>query len=362
MGGAPAYLTYANVPHGSAAGNVRREEKVESGGRLRHPALLPLELHPMSLTVAFVMDPMERINVRTDTSFAFMLAAQDRGHRVIHALPNEVSLDEGTVWLRGRHVRVRKQQGDHYEVVEAARVPARDIDAIFIRTDPPFDDHYLTVTWILSFAEAQGVRIINSPRGLREANEHLYSLYFPELCPDTVVSSARSEILAFVERVGTAIAKPIDGHAGFGVVRLQVGDSNLNALIDMLSLEGRKPLMAQAYLPEGREGDRRLFLIDGVLRGAVRRVPAAGDHRGNVHVGGTTEPSDLTEADRALEAAMGPRLRADGLFFAGIDVIGDKLIEVNVTSPTLVQELRDLGGPDLAAEVIAAVEASAARD
>ena len=316
----------------------------------------------MSLTVAFVMDPLERVNVRTDTSFAFMLAAQERGHRVIHALPNEISLDEGTVWLSGREVRLRKEVGRHFEVVAAQRVSARDLDAIFIRTDPPFDDAYLTVTWLLSFAEAQGVRVINSPRGLREANEHLYSLHFPELCPPTVVSSSRAEVRTFVERVGAVIAKPIDGHAGFGVVRLQLGDSNLNALIDMLTLEGRQPLMAQAYLPEGKQGDRRLFLIDGVLRGAVRRVPAAGDHRGNVHVGGTTELCELTDADRTIEAAMGPRLRADGLFFAGIDVIGDKLIEVNVTSPTLVQELRDLGGPDLAAEVIERVEAGSPND
>ena len=311
----------------------------------------------MQLTVAFIMDPMEGITVASDTSFAFMLAAHARGMRVVHVNPSDVTLDGRDVVLKGRVVEVRDSQSDAYTVLTEERFAARDCAAIFVRTDPPFDEAYLTVTWILSFAEEQGVRIINSPRGLRTANEHLYSLFFPDLCPETLVTSQRTDVERFVREVGgVAIAKPIDGHAGFGVVRLTQGDTNFNALVDMLTIEGRQPVMVQRYLPEAVQGDRRLVVIDGVLRAGIQRVPAAGDNRANVHVGGEVSAIELSAADRQVAEAMGDRLRADGLYFVGLDVIGDKLIEVNVTSPTLLREIRRLGGPDLADEVIADVQ------
>ncbi|HKI59079.1 MAG TPA: glutathione synthase, partial [Trueperaceae bacterium] len=289
---------------------------------------------------------------------AFMLAAQERGHRVVHVRPADISLHHRQVFLRGHHVEVKAQQGDHHRVHETVGLAAEDCGVIFIRTDPPFDQAYLTVSWLLTFAEEAGVRVVNSPRGLRAANEHLYSLHFPELCPETLVTNSRDELLDFVERMGgMAIAKPIDGHGGFGVVRLQTGDSNLNALIDMLTVEGRQPIMAQRFLSDIAQGDKRLIVVDGELRGAVRRMPAAGDHRGNVHVGGTAVAAEPDADDRAIVAAMSARLKEDGLFFVGLDVIGGKLIEVNVTSPTLLQELRRLGGPDLAAEIVERVTA-----
>jgi len=306
----------------------------------------------MTATLAFVMDPIDRINAETDTTFAFMLAASERGHRVVYVRPADVSLVDGNVLLIGQQMRVRPD-APHFEVVSEVRVEAPGCAAIFVRTDPPFDEAYLTVSWILSIAEEQGVRIINSPRGLRAASEHLYSLYYPDLCPATVVTSSHSELVHFVEKVGgTAIGKPIDGHGGFGVVRLTLGDSNLNALIDMLTLEGRQPIIAQEYLPEIEHGDKRLIIVDGELRGCLRRMPAQGDHRGNVHVGGVAVACKLNDHDRAIAAAMRDRLRADGLYFVGVDTIGDRLIEVNVTSPTLLRELKRLGGPDLAAEIV----------
>lgn len=312
----------------------------------------------MTRTLAFIMDPLAQIHPSADTSFAFMLAAADRGFRVVHVAPADVSLDHNQVLMQGTHVEVSDQsRPDHFRVIEPVQLRATDCAAIFIRTDPPFDTDYLTLTWLLSFAEKAGVLVINSPSGLRTANEHLYSLHFPELCPETLISNQRDEIIAFVRRLGgSAIGKPIDGHGGYGVVRLRDDDHNLRALIDLLTLEGKQPTMVQRYLPEAAQGDKRLILLNGELRGAVLRVPSAGDHRGNVHVGGTARPAELTPTDRAIAGAMRDRLVADKLYFVGLDVIGDRLIEVNVTSPTLVRELLNLGGPDLAAEVMAWVQ------
>lgn len=309
----------------------------------------------MTSTVAFVMDPFDRINTETDTTFAFMLAACERGHRVLHVRPADISYINNSVSMRGTEVRVRAQP-EHFEIVAQVCVEATDCAVILVRTDPPFNEAYLTVTWILSIAEEMGVRIINSPRGLRAASEHLYSLYYPHLCPATVVSSSHAELVRFVDQVGgIAIAKPIDGHGGFGVVRLATGDSNLNALIDLLTVEGKQPIIVQEYLPAIQDGDKRLIIVDGELRGCLRRMPAEGDHRGNVHVGGVAVACKLDDSDREIAAAMRDRLRADGLYFVGVDVIGDRLIEVNVTSPTLLRELERLGGPDIAAEIIETV-------
>ena len=311
----------------------------------------------MALTLAFVMDPIERVNIRTDTSFAFMLAACARGHTVVHVAPSDISLDGDMPILLGRHLEVYDRQGDHFRIINKQRVAATDCAAIFIRTDPPFDTAYLTVTWMLSLAEGKGVRIINRPSGIRSANEKLYALNFASLCPKTIITANRDDIRAFVAaHGGQAIGKPLDGHGGYGVLRLRAGDSNLNAIIDVLTLEGRQPIVTQEFLPEAAQGDKRLLFVDGVIRGAVRRIPRQDDHRGNVHVGGKAEACELTAADRAIGDAMRDRLRADGLYFVGLDVIGDKLIEVNVTSPTLAQELRNLGGPDLAAEIMDALE------
>jgi len=308
----------------------------------------------MSETLAFVMDPMVGINVHSDTSFAFMLAGAKRGCRILHVRPVDLDLQEGQLMLRGTYIEVAKKQGDHYQELEQARILAKDCKAIFIRTDPPFDEAYLTATWLLSFAEREGARVINSPRGIRSANEKLYALEFPELCPETIITSSKKQALEFLARnqSGRAIAKPLDGFGGFGVLRLEEGDSNCKAIVDLLTGEEKEPILIQQYLPEGVDGDKRLLFVDGKIKGGVRRIPQADDHRGNVHVGGLVEACEIDESDRHIEKVVGDRLRADGLYFVGIDVIGGKLIEINVTSPTLVQELRDLGGPDLATEVI----------
>jgi glutathione synthase len=314
----------------------------------------------MALTLAFVMDPLDRVSPDVDTSFAFMFEAHSRGHRVLHVLPSEVGLRSNVCLLGGRDVEVRDEQQTPFEIRETVHLEAAACDAIFVRTDPPFDQEYLTVTWMLSFAERAGVRVINSPRGLRAANEKLYALHWPELCPRTIVSNSHDEISRFIDAVGgEAVLKPVDGHGGYGVVRVKAGDPNIHALIDMLTLEGKVATVAQEYLPAAEQGDKRLFVVNGELRACILRVPQAGDFRSNVHVGGRVEGCALSDADRQIVAAMGDRLRADGLYFVGLDVIGGKLSEVNVTSPTLIRELARLGGPDLAAEVLDSVEATA---
>ena len=316
----------------------------------------------MSLNIAFIMDPLERMVVKADTSFAFMLAAQDRGHRIVHVDPAHVHLRGNRVVLGGQAIRVFDRTPGHFERIEDVHSDATQFDAIFIRTDPPFDQAYVTLTWLLSFAEKQGVRVINSPRGLRAANEKLYALEFLDLCPQTLVTNNAEEIRSFWAEVNhEAIIKPLDGHGGFGVLRLSKSDTNVNAIIDMLSLEGNQPVMVQEYLAAGAQGDKRLFVIDGELRAAVMRVPPSNDHRSNVHVGGKVKTCRILPEDERIARSMANRLQGDGLFFAGLDVIDGKLIEVNVTSPTLVRELKYLGGPDLAAAMIESVENSAKR-
>jgi glutathione synthase len=306
---------------------------------------------------AFIVDPMEKMIPAEDTTFAFMLAAAAKGHHVVHVLPQNVTYKNAKVYLHGERVEVFDEKDKHFQVLKKVQLEAAECQAIFIRSNPPFDEAYLNLTWILSFAEDQGVRIINSPRGLRNANEHLYGLEFAEYAPPTLVTNQGDKIRAFVEEVGgMAIAKPIDGHAGFGVLKLQIGDSNLPAIVEVLTLGGETPIIVQTYIPEAEEGDKRIILVDGQPRGAVLRVPGADDHRGNLHVGAQAKACELNPRDLEICAAMRPKLQADGLFFAGIDILGDYLIEVNVTSPTLVRELKALGGPDVAAEVIAALE------
>ncbi|MEO1173479.1 MAG: glutathione synthase, partial [Myxococcota bacterium] len=257
------------------------------------------------------------------------------------------------VWLRGQEITVQKDPAKPFTVGAPVHAAAVDFAAIFIRTDPPFDEAYLNTTWLLSFAVAAGANVVNDPKGIRNGNEKLYALEFADLCPETIVTASLEDVRAFLARVdGQAVAKPLDGHGGFGVMRLRDGDSNVNAIVETLSLEGRQPIIVQRYLPEATEGDRRLFMLDGELAAVLQRTPAADDHRGNVHVGGTTSATEVSDQDRLIAERLGPRLKADGILFAGLDVIAGKLIEINVTSPTLVQELRNHGGPDLAVSII----------
>ena len=317
-------------------------------------------LPQVSMRFVFVMDPVSTVIVDEDTSFALMFEAQSRGHRVDHCLPSDVGLRGRRVIARARQATMRLDAEAPITLGDPEDIELTDVDAVFIRKDPPFTDAYLWLTLVLDHLEGSTL-VVNSPRGLREANEKLYAHHFPEIVPPTIMTSHKDEILRFVGDVGgKAVIKPIDGHGGEGVFLLSNGDNNLNGLIEAVTHLGSRNAIVQALIPEiYDEGDKRILLVDGELLGVVGRVPSKGDLRSNVHVGGSATSAELSDADRKIIETIAPRLVADGLFFVGLDVIGGKLIEVNVTSPTLIQQMSRITGENLAAPVIERLEAKA---
>jgi len=305
----------------------------------------------------FAMDPVSTVIVDEDTSFALMLEAQARGHRVDHCLASDIGLRGRRVVARVRQATMQLDPDDPIRLGAAEDIDLLDVDAVFIRKDPPFTDAYLWLTLVLDHLEGRTL-VVNNPRGLREANEKLYAHHFPEIVPSTIMTSHKDEVLQFLSDVGgKAVIKPIDGHGGEGVFLLSQGDSNLNGLIESVTHLGSRNAIVQALIPEVYdEGDKRILLVDGELLGVVARVPAKGDLRSNVHVGGSAAPAEVSDADLQIIETIAPRLRADGLFFVGLDVIGGKLIEVNVTSPTLIQQMSRLVGENLSAIVIDRLE------
>jgi len=305
----------------------------------------------------FVMDPVSTVIVDEDTSFALMLEAQARGHRVDHCLASDVGLRGRRVVARVRQATMQLGPGEPITLGEPEDVDLVDADVVFIRKDPPFTDAYLWLTLVLDHLEGSTL-VVNNPRGLREANEKLYAHHFPEIVPPTIMTSHPDEIQRFLNDIGgKAVIKPIDGHGGEGVFLLTSGDTNLNALIEAVTHSGARNAIVQALIPEVYdEGDKRILLVDGELLGVVGRIPSKGDLRSNVHVGGSATPAEVTDADRKIIEAIGPRLVTDQLFFVGLDVIGGKLIEVNVTSPTLIQQMSRLCGENLSATVIDRLE------
>jgi len=309
------------------------------------------------MRLVYVMDPIEGLLPDKDTTFAFQRAASARGHQNLHALLRDVFARDGEVFARVRPVHVGPPGSDApCSLGDPFDVHLADVAAIFIRKDPPFDSDYLYTTLLLERLRGRTL-LVNDPRGLRDANEKLYTLHFAGLTPRTLVTADRARILAFLEEVGgAAVIKPLDGAGGMGVLMLATGDKNNRAMLDLLTTEGRRLAMVQEYLPAVRQGDKRVLLLEGQVLGAINRVPRADDLRSNIHVGGRVEPTEVTPAERAVVAAMAPRLLQDGLFFVGLDFIGGKVTEVNVTSPTGIQELSRHAGRDVAADVIAWIE------
>ncbi len=302
----------------------------------------------------FVMDGLDRVNPELDTTFGLIEAATLSGHECHHCLIHQVERVGEEITALAR--RLHYAPGALSLASQPARLPLAEVDAVFVRKDPPFDPAYSHATLLLELLRGRTL-VINDPRGLRDANEKLYALTFSEWMPATIVTSDRATIHDFVAEVGgKAVIKPLDGAGGFGVLGLVQGDANARAIADLLTNEGKQLVMVQAFIPEVREGDKRVLMLDGELLGAILRVPAAGDHRANIHVGGTVVPTELDERERALVAAVGPRLRQDGLYFVGLDLIGGKLTEVNVTSPTGIRELSRFAGKRMSDEVIRWVE------
>jgi glutathione synthase len=299
----------------------------------------------------YVMDPMEKVLPDKDTTFAFQRAAQSRGYHNFHAEPRDVYVREGKVFARVRPLQLAKE-APFATLGTSQELALADVDCVFIRKDPPFDSSYLYLTLQLELLRGKTL-VMNDPRGLREANEKLYTLNFLEWMPTTLVSALSETIFEFVDSLGgVSVIKPLDGAGGSGVMLLRKDDKNARAIVEAVTGEGRRLAMVQAYVPDVTKGDKRILLLDGEPLGAINRVPRSDDLRSNIHVGGRVEPCEITEQELTMIRSLAPRLKRDGLFFVGLDVIGGKLTEVNVTSPTGIQELSQHRGEDIALKVV----------
>lgn len=310
---------------------------------------------------AFIMDPLERVLVDKDTTFAFMLEAQFRCHEIYVLGIRDLYARGPNVIARARRCEVTRGSPHHRFLDAGAEYPLETFDAIFMRKDPPADAAYLYATMLLSLADSRRTFVLNHPAGLREANEKLYSLNFPDAIPPTLVTYEIPRLKTFLdEQGGEMIVKPLDGHGGEGVFLVTTKDRNLGAILETVTQYESRPIMAQRYIPEARNGDKRLILLDGEPLGCTLRVPREDEHRGNIHVGGTCVKAPITVRDRAICRMLKPRLERDGLYFVGLDIIGNYLTEVNVTSPTGVQEIDRLDGVNLEGKVIDFVESRVA--
>jgi glutathione synthase len=310
----------------------------------------------MAYRFLFIMDPIDRILPDKDTTFLFMMESQARGHGIYYCgVPDLVAM-EYIPSARCRRTAVARA-ASYYQLFEERFEPLTWFDAVFMRKDPPVDLTYLFATHLLSLIDPASTFVLNSPRGLRDANEKLYALNFPTVIPPTIVTCDIHRLKAFMNDLGgEMIIKPLDGCGGAGVFHLHRQDHNLNAILEMATDNGRRLIMGQRYLPDSRSGDKRLILLDGAPIGATLRVPPPDDHRGNIHIGGTCVQTTITAHDQLIANTLAPRLRADGLYFVGLDIIGDCLTEVNVTSPTGLQEINALEGTRLENAVIDFVE------
>ena len=307
------------------------------------------------LTVAIQMDPIEKIDIAGDSTFAMALEAQTRGHSLVYYGPRDLTFREGKVTARVRPLSVRAVKGDHFTLGEARVYDLSQADVVLMRQDPPFDMAYITATHVLEHIHPKTL-VVNDPGQVRNAPEKIFVTQFRDLMPPTLITSDRLEINEFRSEHKDIILKPLYGNGGAGVFRVKPDDENLGALLEMFTQFYREPVIVQRYLPEVRQGDKRIILVDGEFSGAINRVPAAGEARSNMHVGGRPEATTLTKREQEICAALGPELKKRGLIFTGIDVIGDYLTEINVTSPTGIHEVRRFGGPDIAKLIWDAIE------
>lgn len=304
-----------------------------------------------------VMDPIEGVDITKDTSFLFLTESQRRGHENFYCHTRDLSVVEAQVRARSAPLRVRPVQGEHYEIGPYQSRGAEEFDCVFMRKDPPFDTDFFFATHLLSLIDPASTLVFNHARGLREVSEKLFILRFPDLIAETIVSAATDEILSFRQQVGgDVVVKPLDGCGGMGIFRIAPGDLNTHSIIETVTARGQRPAMVQRFLPESRNGDKRLIYIDGRAAGCMTRIPKSDDLRSNIHVGGDCVASDINRRDEEICRRLAPTLDGLGIYFAGLDIIGGYLTEVNVTSPTGVQEVNRLSGTKLEAKVIDLVE------
>ena len=312
------------------------------------------------MRILHVMDPIGGIDITKDTSFVFIREAQERGHDNHYCGIADLAVRNGTLSARAAKLTVTEVQGEHSTLGPHAWQDAESFAAVFMRKDPPFDTDFFFATHLLSLIDQTKTLVFNRPEGLREATEKLFILRFPDLITETIVSANSEELLAFGRTTGDIVIKPLDGCGGMGVFRISNGDLNTHSILESATAGGRRQVMAQRYLPESRQGDKRVIYIDGRAAGCMTRVPQDDDLRSNIHVGGNCVASEIGDREREICTRLAPELDRLGIYFAGLDVIGPYLTEVNVTSPTGVQETNRLSGTKLEAEVIDMVEAKCA--
>ena len=310
----------------------------------------------MSLAVAIQMDPIESINIDTDSTFVMALEAQRLGHALWHYLPQHLVLRDGRLYARARRLEVRRLRGNHFTLASFEMLDLSTMDIVLMRQDPPFDMAYITATHLLEHIHPQTL-VLNDPMHVRNAPEKLFVTHFKDVMPPTLIASDKPSIEAFRAEHGDIVLKPLFGNGGADVFHVQPGDENFNALLELFTRLYREPIIVQRYLPEVRQGDKRIVLVDGRPLGAVARIPKAGEARANLHVGAQAVKSALSERDKEICAAIGPTLKERGLVFVGIDVIGGYLTEINVTSPTGIQEINRLDGTALEIDLWDAIEA-----
>ena len=308
-----------------------------------------------ALKVAFQMDPMETVNIDGDSTFVLMLEAQERGHELWHYLAEDLSYAEGVVYAEARSVTVRRQKGHHFSFGDTHTIEIREMDVVWMRQDPPFDMAYITATHLLEMV-SQDTLIVNNPAEVRNAPEKLFVMQYQDLMPATMITRSEKEVRRFRDKHGDIVIKPLYGNGGAGVFHIKPGDSNIGSLMEMFLEVSREPVMAQKFLPQVVQGDKRIILVDGEAVGAINRVPAEGEVRSNLVAGGTAEKSSLTDREVEICERLKPELKARGLLFVGIDVIDGYLTEINVTSPTGLQSINKYDDVSLEATIWDAVE------
>ncbi len=312
----------------------------------------------MSRHIGIVMDPISAINIKKDSSFAMLLAAQAKGWTIQYMEQQDLYLSQGKVMASMRDLQVTEAANNWYQLGEPTTRRLSELDAILMRKDPPFDMEYIYSTYLLEQAQSEGVLVVNHPQSLRDANEKLFTAWFPQCCPPTLVTRKKQLMREFQQQHGDIIIKPLDGMGGASIFKVSQGDPNFSVIVETLTEQGKKSVMVQQYLPAIKDGDKRILLINGEpVPYALARIPADGETRGNLAAGGRGEGRPLTERDRWICQQVGPKLREKGLLFVGLDVIGDYLTEINVTSPTCIRELDRQFNLDIAGDLMNCIEA-----
>ena len=314
-------------------------------------------LSDKSLKILVIMDPIERVNYKKDTSLAMMWSAQDRGHTLGYCQIRDLWLDRGQLMIDSQSVTVQRNPDNFYSLGEKITAPASDYDVILMRKDPPFDMRFVYATYMLDHAKAAGVLVVNDPQAIRDCNEKLFATWFSDYMSPTIVTSKQAHIRKFITEQQDVIVKPLDGMGGTGIFRLTADSPNIGVTIEVLTELETLPIMAQRFLPEIKEGDKRVLIVDGeVVDYCLARIPVKGETRGNLAAGGSGVAMPLSDIERQVALAVAPIVKQKGLMFVGLDLIGGRITEINVTSPTCVREIDDQCGTDIATDFIIAIE------